>query len=61
MKTRTAVMLELTFLIASVLVFRSLWTLMDKFTLNSSLMHVFLLTAGLSLSVICVYLLYANE
>lgn len=61
MKTRTAVILELAFLVASVLVFRSLWTLMDNFTLNSNLMHVFLLVSGLSMSVICVYLLYAHE
>ncbi len=61
MKTRTAVVLELAFLIASVLVFRSLWTLMDRYALNSDLMHVFLLVSGLATSVICVYLLYAEE
>lgn len=61
MKTRTAVVLELAFLIASVLVFRSLWALMDRYTLNSDLMHAFLLVSGLATSVICVYLLYAEE
>lgn len=61
MKTRIAVVLELAFLIASVFVFRSLWTLLDNFTLNSNLMHVFLLVSGIAISVICVYLLYAEE
>lgn len=61
MKTRTAVALELTFLVASVFVFRSIWTLLDRYTINSSLMHAFLLVSGLCLSVICVYLLYAEE
>jgi len=60
-KTRTAVILELAFLVASVLVFRSLWTLMDRHALNSDLMHVFLLVSGLATSVICVYLLYAEK
>lgn len=54
-------MLELAFLVASVFVFRSLWTLLDRYTLDSSLMHAFLLVSGLCLSIICVYLLYAEE
>lgn len=61
MERRAAVMLELAFLIASVLVFRSLWALLDRYTLSSSLMHVFLLVSGLAISVVCIYLFYAKK
>ena len=58
MKPREHIVWEIVLILSSVLVFRSMWTLMDRMDiLNQDTSLVLMMIAGLVLSVLAIYLL----